>query len=107
MQAFSLFCLITGVIELATYSDKLADSAQSLGNDFKDSENDISDYKDRIQELNDKINDSSTPYADVIQARKDLMTIQNEMIEKYGDEKGAIEDITNAVKGQADAFNNQ
>lgn len=98
--------LITGVIELATYSDKLADSAQSLGNDFKDSESDISDYKDRIQELNDKINDSSTPYADVIQARKDLMTIQNEMIEKYGDEKGAIEDITNAVKGQADAFNN-
>lgn len=98
--------LITGVIELATYSDKLADSAQSLGNDFKDSENDISDYKDRIQELNDKINDSSTPYADVIQARKDLMTIQNEMIEKYGDEKGAIEDITNAVQGQADAFNN-
>lgn len=98
--------LITGVIELATYSDKLADSAQSLGNDFKDSENDISGYKDRIQELNDKINDSSTPYADVIQARKDLMTIQNEMIEKYGDEKGAIEDITNAIKGQADAFNN-
>lgn len=98
--------LITGVIELATYSDKLADSAQSLGNDFKDSENDISDYKNRIQELNDKINDSSTPYADVIQARKDLMTIQNEMIEKYGDEKGAIEDITNAIKGQADAFNN-
>lgn len=98
--------LITGVIELATYSDKLADSVQSLGNDFKDSENDISDYKDRIQELNDKINDSSTPYADVIQARKDLMTIQNEMIEKYGDEKGAIEDITNAIKGQADAFNN-
>ena len=98
--------LITGVIELATYSDKLADSAQSLGNDFKDSENDISNYKDRIQELNDKINDSSTPYADVIQARKDLMTIQNEMIEKYGDEKGAIEDITNAIKGQADAFNN-
>ena len=98
--------LITGVIELATYSDKLADSAQALGNDFKDSENDISDYKDRIQELNDKINDSFTPYADVIQARKDLMTIQNEMIEKYGDEKGAIEDITNAIKGQADAFNN-
>lgn len=97
---------ITGVIELATYSDKLADSAQSLGNDFKDSENDISDYKDRIQELNDKINDSSTPYADIIQARKDLMTIQNEMIEKYGDEKGAIEDITNAIKGQTDAFNN-
>lgn len=38
--------------------------------------------------------------------QQDLMTIQNEMIEKYGDEKGAIEDITNAVKGQADAFNN-
>lgn len=98
--------LITGVIELATYSDKLADRAQSLGNDFKDSENDISDYKDRIQELNDKINDSSTPYADVIQARKDLMTIQNEMVEKYGNEKGAIEDITNAIEGQANAFNN-
>lgn len=97
--------VISVIGDLITSSDRLAEKAQDLGAEFKNTESDISDYKDKIQELNDKINDSSTPYDEVVQARQDLMKIQNEMIKKYGDEEGAIKSITNAVKGQADAFN--
>lgn len=97
--------VISIISELITSSDRLAEKAQDLGAEFKNTETDISNYKDKIQELNDKINDSSTPYDEVVKARQDLMKIQNEMIKKYGDEEGAIKSITNAIKGQADAFN--
>lgn len=96
--------VISGIVELATYSDKLADKANELGNSFKTSGSDIDDYKTRIQELQDKISDSSTSYNDVVQARKDLMTIQDELIDKYGSEEGAIRNITDAVNGQTDAL---
>lgn len=102
---FAISEVISIISELITSSDRLAEKAQDLGAEFKNTETDISNYKDKIQELNDKINDSSTPYNEVVQARQDLMKIQNEMIKKYGDEEGAIKSITNAVKGQADAFN--
>lgn len=102
---FAISEVISIISELITSSDRLAEKAQDLGAEFKNTETNISNYKDKIQELNDKINDSSTPYDEVVQARQDLMKIQNEMIKKYGDEEGAIKSITNAVKGQADAFN--
>jgi hypothetical protein len=102
---FAISEVISIISELITSSDRLAEKTQDLGAEFKNTETDISNYKDKIQELNDKINDSSTPYDEVVQARQDLMKIQNEMIKKYGDEEGAIKSITNAVKGQADAFN--
>lgn len=102
---FAISEVISIISELITSSNRLAEKAQDLGAEFKNTETDISNYKDKIQELNDKINDSSTPYDEVVQARQDLMKIQNEMIKKYGDEEGAIKSITNAVKGQADAFN--
>ena len=92
--------------DFITSSDRMAEKAQELGSSFKTSESDISDYKDKIQELNDKINDSTTPYDEVVQARKDLMSIQDEMIQKYGDEEGAITNITNAINGQTSAFDN-
>lgn len=101
---FAISEVISIINDLVTSSDRLAEKAQDLGAEFKNTETDISNYKDKIQELNDKINDSSTPYDEVVQARQDLMKIQDEMIEKYGDEEGAIKSITNAVKGQADAF---
>lgn len=96
--------VVSGIYQLATYSETLADKAQEVGSAFKESESDISSYKDKIEELQNTINDSSSSYEDVTQARKDLMTIQNELIDKYGSEEGAIRNITDAIKGQSDAL---
>ena len=96
--------VVSGIYQLATYSETLADKAQEVGSAFKESESDISSYKDKIEELQNTINDSSSSYEDVTQARKDLMTIQNELIDKYGSEEGAIRNITDAIKGQSEAL---
>ena len=95
--------VISGIYKLATYQKTLADSASEAGSKLKESADNIADYKTKIEELQSTINDSSSSYADVTQARKDLMSIQDEMIDKYGDEKGAIDNITDAIKGQTDA----
>lgn len=96
--------VVSGIYQLATYSETLADKAQEVGSAFKESESDISSYKDKIEELQNTINDSSSSYEDVTQARKDLITIQNELINKYGSEEGAIRNITDAIKGQSEAL---
>lgn len=98
--AFAISVAISGIYKLATYQQTLADSASEAGLKLKESADNIADYKTKIEELQNTINDSSSSYVDVTQARKDLMTIQDEMIDKYGDEKGAIDNITDAIKGQ-------
>lgn len=96
--------LAQGLYQIITYSNTLANSASKFGAQLKSTSDDISSYKDRIIELNETIKSSSSSYEEVTQARKDLMTIQNEMIEKYGKEQGAIKLITEAIKGQADVL---
>lgn len=96
--------VVQGLYQIITYSNTLANSASKFGAQLKSTSDDISSYKDRIIELNETIKSSSSSYEEVTQARKDLMTIQNEMIEKYGKEQGAIKLITEAIKGQADAL---
>lgn len=100
--AFAISAAISGIYKLVTYQQTLADSASEVGSKLKESADNIADYKTKIKELQNTINDSSSSYADVTQTRKDLMTIQDEMIDKYGDEKGAIDNITDAIKGQVD-----
>lgn len=96
--------LVEGIYQLATYSSTLADKASEVGSAFKETESDIASYKVKIEDLQATINDSSSSYSDVTQARKDLMTIQDELINKYGSEEGAIKNITDAIKGQTSAL---
>lgn len=96
--------LISGIYKLATYSSTLAEKASEVGSAFKESETDIATYKSKIEELQRTVNDSSSSYDDVKQARVELMKIQDELIDKYGTEEGAVKNITDAVKGQIDAL---
>ena len=97
---------LEGVVELITYSDKLANKAQEMGATFKDSKSDIESYKKQIDELKSTINDSSSSYDDVVQARKELLEIQDALINKYGDEETAIRNITDAIKDQTSELDN-
>lgn len=83
---------------------EIKDSAKELSESFKTSQSEISDYKSKVEELQKTISDSSSSYADVTEARKQLITIQNEMIDKYGTEKSSIKAITDAINGETDAW---
>lgn len=96
---------VSGIYNLTQEDKNLKESAKELGSELSLITSNIEDYKQKIDELNTIINDSSSSYDDSMQARKDLMLIQDELIEKYGTEKNAIENITAAISGQSDALN--
>lgn len=100
--------LITAVFKLiSAFSEldsKIQSSASEISANFKTSQSEISDYKSKVEELQKTIRDSSSSYADVTEARKQLITIQNEMIDKYGTEKSSIKSITDAINGETDAW---
>ena len=98
--------LISGIYQFAQASKDIANSAQEISSKFKDTEKDISSYKKKVEELQGTINDSSSSIDDVTKAREELMTIQDELIEKYGTEEDSIKNITDAVNGQAKAWEN-
>ena len=96
--------IITGLVELSQVSKEVAQKADELGNSFNNTKSDIEGYQTKISELYQTINDSSSSVEEVTTARRNLMTVQDELIEKFGNEKETIELITGAINGQTDAL---
>ena len=96
---------VTSAIDDLVHSEEnLRQSASELGSELSSNTSDIDGYKKKIDELKSVISDSSSSFEDVSQARVNLMTIQDELIDKFGNEQGAIENITAAINDQTDAL---
>lgn len=50
------------------------------------------------------INDDTSSYEDTYNARQELLKIQDEMIDKFGDEADAVKLVTDAINGQTDSL---
>lgn len=96
--------VISAVSGLIKASDEIAQKTQEVGDSFVSTKGEISDYKTQVESLYETINNSSSSYAEVTDARKQLLSIQSEMIEQYGTEQASIEAITDAINGEADAW---
>lgn len=97
-----------GIAIWEKYKDSIEEvkqSAKEISQNFKETQSDIEDYKTKIEELRKIINDSSSSYEDIVEARKQLISIQNELIDKYGTEQSSIKNITDAINGESDAWN--
>lgn len=104
LASFLVSSFISLLINVANASDEIADSAAQIGNSFKETTSDLDDYKIKVDELRNTIDDSSSSIADVQNARKELMSIQDDLIEKYGTEESVVKSITDAVNGEANAW---
>ena len=96
--------VISGLYELSQVSETVANNAKDLGDSFKSTSSNIEDYKSKIEELYSTINDSGSSIEEVTNARKSLMSVQDELIDKFGTEKGVINGVTEAISGQTDAL---
>ena len=106
-----LFWIGTAITAVTTVAFKCADAikevrdkASDLSNEFNSSQSDIESYKTQIEDLYKVINDSGSSIEEVTTARQNLMTIQDQLIEKFGDEKETIDLITQAIYGQTTAL---
>lgn len=98
---------ITKVIsELAQAQDNAIQAAKEATETYKSELDSINDYKQRLSELHEELKSGNLSYEETKTKRTELMTIQDELIEKFGNEKGAIESVTEAVNGQIDALDN-
>lgn len=104
LVSFLIGSFISVAFEVANASNEIADSAQQIGSSFKETTSDLDDYQIKVEDLQETINDSSSSISDVRDARKELMSIQDELIEKYGTEEDSVKRITDAVNGEADAW---
>ena len=97
---------ISAVYNMITAQQKMRESAKEIGGSLKDEQTTIQDYKKKIIDLYKTINNSTSSLDQVRKAREDLMSIQDELIAKYGIENGVVENITKAIDGQADSLDN-
>ena len=84
--------------------EEVRDRAKELSDTFDNSKSSVDDYKSQIDDLYNTIKDSGSSVAEVTTARQTLMTVQDELIEKFGDEKETINLITQAINGQSTAL---
>ena len=91
--------------------DQLSNSAEytmqrikGVFEEYSSETSSIEEYKNKIASLQDKLNDSNTSYEEAKSAREELMSIQNELFEKYGKEAEDIAIVTEAVNEQSDAL---
>lgn len=100
----ALSALAKVITEIVQSEENLKNSATELGSELENNSSSIEDYKKRIEDLKSILNSSSSSIEDVAQARINLMSIQDELIKKFGTEKVVIEDITEAINGQTEAL---
>ncbi len=106
--SFGLGIAIQSVVSLISTmgerTETLRNTAYELGNNFNATSSDIDSYKEKITELQAAIHNSGSSIEDVTNARKELMGIQTELINKYGTETDKINAITDAINGQVSAL---
>ena len=96
---------ITAVITVTNkLKEEVSEQIRECTSDYQEATNELSSYQSRVQELNDSLNSSTLSHKDAIEARKELLDIQNQLLAKYGKEASSIQTITDAIHGESGAF---
>lgn len=93
----------TAVTVFSNWSNSIEDVADSA-NDLKKSFDDIDSYISKINDLKTALNDGSISQSEATEKRKQLLEIQEELIKKYGQEKDAVDYITESIQGETSAL---
>lgn len=86
------------------------EAAEAARNAVKDSQNltkefkSLEEYKDQIRKLRESLDSNNLSQAEAYDARQKLLTIQDELISKFGLEKEGINLVTGAIEEQIDVI---
>lgn len=100
----AISAVVAGIYKLANAEKAAAQAAKEAGEEYRSNVDSLSDYETQISELQKTVNSESSSAKEVADARSKLIDIEDELIKKYADEPDAINAITEAINGNADAL---
>ena len=108
--ASTFLLVIAGINKLKQHIDEtteeLRNKAVESANTLTESLSNLSDYTKKIEDLKNAISSDNISQSEATEKRKQLLAIQEELIEKYGKEQQAIDFITESIQGETSALNN-
>lgn len=108
--ASAFLLVIAGINKLKQHIDEtteeLRNKAVESANTLTESLSNLSDYTKKIEDLKNAISSDNISQSEATEKRKQLLAIQEELIEKYGKEQKAIDYITESIQGETSALNN-
>lgn len=79
-------------------------ATQEAAGVFSDTTKSVDDYAEKYKKLHDELTNANTTEERQHEIKSDLLSLQKELNEKYGDEYGKINLVTNAYKDQTEAI---
>ena len=84
--------------------EEIRQSTEESANSYKESASSIEDYTKRYQELREALLAAKGNEEETYNVKKQLLDLQTELNDKYSDEYGAINLVTDAYKDQTEAI---
>lgn len=106
LAGVGIAAVIISISKMNAELEERNDNARKFGEDLENEKESLDKYKEKIVELNKTINEYDSSNDKVIEARKELLKIQDELIKKYKTENDSISLITSSINGQVDALDN-
>lgn len=95
--------VISGIMKLANAEKEAAEAAKEAAKaseELKKQNESLDDYKQQITELRTSLDSNTLSESEAYDARKKLLSIQDELIDKFGLEKDGINLVTGAINDQ-------
>lgn len=98
--------VVTGITKLIQAESELAQKTGEAAKAYNSSSKTIADYTEKYQELHTALLAAKGNEQETYKIKRQLLDLQTELNEKYGDEYGKINLVTNAYKDQTAALQN-
>ena len=87
-------------------NEELVQSTQEAANTYKESASSIEDYASRYEELHKALIAAKGNEEETYNIKKQLLGLQTELNDKFGEECGTLDLVTNAYESQTEAIRN-
>ena len=108
LAATAAVTAVTAVIavnkKLKQAEEEAAQAALESSNSIKESNKSLDEYKEKILELRKSLEQGNLSEAEAYESRKQLVSIQDELISKYGQEAEGINLVTGSIENQINAL---
>mgnify|MGYP002764767377 CR=1 FL=1 len=93
------------IMDVVNRENDLREAAQEAGNELNNQISSINDYKTQISTLKESIDSGTLSEQEAYDVRKQLIDIQDSLVEKYGDEAAGIDLVNGKYQEQLDILN--